>query len=92
MRVEIEKILTEQLKLLGEVSKKSDEKQLKNLTDAMIEIVMLIEPESRNQSFYGASTCHPYEIQLPVADLVDLYVGRAAYANQYLPPEVHRKK
>lgn len=31
-----------------------------------------------NQSFYGASTNHPYEVQLPVKDLVDLYVARDA--------------
>lgn len=29
-----------------------------------------------NQSFYGDSTNHPYEVQLPVKDLVDLYVAR----------------
>lgn len=30
-----------------------------------------------SQSFYADSTNHPYVVQLPVKDLVDLYVARA---------------
>lgn len=33
--------------------------------------------ETESQSFYGASTNHPYVVQLPVADLVALYAARA---------------
>ena len=32
---------------------------------------------AENQSFYAASTNHPYVVQLPVADLIALYAARA---------------
>ena len=45
--------------------------------------------ETENQSFYGASTNHPYVVQLPVADLVALYAARA---ERYTHSPAHKKQ
>ena len=44
--------------------------------------------ETESQSFYGASTNHPYVVQLPVADLVALYAARA---ERYTHSTAHKK-
>lgn len=43
---------------------------------------------AESQSFYGASTNHPYVVQLPVADLVALYAARA---ERYTHSTAHKK-
>ena len=72
------KILEKQLQLLSEYSMNLqwDVDDICKLTAQMVSLAQTLDTELRSQSFYAASTNHPYVVQLPVADLVDLYVAR----------------
>ena len=77
---DVKEILEKQLQLLSEVSenlRRSDypARDLTKLSVAMTGIASLLL--QKNQSFYEASTSHPYVVQLPAKDLVDLYAARA---------------
>lgn len=76
----VKEILEKQLQLLSEVSENFDAYEmdasiLPEFSLAMVEIASLLL--QKNQSFYEASTSHPYVVQLPAKDLVDLYAARA---------------
>ena len=77
MDASVKETLEKQLQMLSERSSTADIKYLPALTGQMINLARILEPELQNQSFYGASTGHPYVVQLPAKDLVDLYVARA---------------
>jgi len=79
---QIKNTLEEQFLFLANRSKATYGKELADLTDAMIKVAFILAPELQNQSFYAASTYHPYVVQLPVEDLLALYVAKAE--------EVHR--
>jgi len=72
---DIKKILEKQLQLLSEESKRSSAENLCKLSEQMRAIAQILLGQS--QSFYEASTSHPYVVQLQVTDLVDLYAARA---------------
>ena len=72
---DIKKILEKQLQLLSEESECSSAEELCKLSEQMRAIAQILLGQS--QSFYEASTNHPYVVQLPVTDLVDLYAARA---------------
>ena len=75
--MEVKETLEKQLELLSERSKTVDDMCLADVTEQMVQIAALLLDREKSQSFYGASTCHPYVVQLPVEDLVDLYAARA---------------
>lgn len=75
IETEINKILEKHLQLLCEKSKGSSVDELCKLSEQIRAIGQLLLWQ--NQSFYEASTNHPYVVQLPVKDLVDLYAARA---------------
>lgn len=79
---EIKETLEKQLELLYERSKTVDDMCLADITEQMVQIAALLLDREKSQSFYGASTCHPYVVQLPVEDLVDLYAARAERWNR----------
>ncbi len=85
MEDKVKATLEKQLDLLSKWSDGTRNcKELCDLTKRMVEVShLLIGVE--NQSFYGASTHHPYVVQLPVKDLTDLYAARAAYYCQSSP-------
>ena len=72
---DIKKILEKQLQLLSEESEHASAANLCELSEQMGVIAQILL--GQNQSFYEASTNHPYVVQLPATDLVDLYVARA---------------
>ncbi len=78
---QIKNKLKEQFLFLAERSKEAYGKELVDLTNAMISLAGVLAPELHNQSFYAASTCHPYVVQLPIEDLLELYVARAKERN-----------
>ena len=94
----IKKMLYEQLELLVKQSKNIQfstndteklvnlNKEIVSLADCLLHYLPLVP---QNQSFYGVSTNHPYVVQLPAKDLVDLYVARAQLEHQC--PEFHKK-
>lgn len=90
MEDNVKKILYKQLELLAERSKFKNI-SVNELTQLNKEIVNLAQVllEVQNQSFYGASTNHPYVVQLPVGDLLDLYAARAQRFHQ--SSESHRR-
>lgn len=73
---QIKSTLEEQFLFLANRSKATYGKELADLTDAMIKVAFILAPELQNQSFYAASTYHPYVVQLPVKDLLALYAAR----------------
>lgn len=77
--IDVKKILGKQLQLLSKYSMdlQWDVDDICKLTAQMVSLAQALDPELRSQSFYEASTNHPYVVQLPVADLVDLYAARA---------------
>ena len=75
IETEINKILEKHLQLLCEKSKGSSVDELCKLSEQIRAIGQLLLWQ--NQSFYEVSTNHPYVVQLPVKDLVDLYAARA---------------
>ena len=79
---QIKNKLEEQFLLLAERSKSTYGKELADLTNAMIKVALILAPKLQNQSFYEVSTCHPYVVQLPVEDLLALYVARAEERNR----------
>ena len=86
MNEDYKKILEQQLLLLSEKSNDTwSTDELCQLTDKILNLVMFLEPEFQNQSFYAASTGHPYVVQLPAADLVDLYAARAELLHRRVP-------
>ncbi len=82
--METKEILEKQLELLSEVSKQAKLNELwddlKDFSDRMVAIAQVLRSE-QNRSFYGASTNHPYVVQLPVKDLIDLYAARYKQAH-----------
>lgn len=76
---DIKKILEKQLQLLSEESKRSSAENLCKLSEQMRAIAQILLGQS--QSFYEASTSHPYVVQLPVKDLIDLYAARYKQAH-----------
>lgn len=72
---EIKKILEKQLQLLSEESESASTEDMCKLSEQIRAIALILLQQ--NQSFYEASTNHPYAVQLPVEDLVDLYAARA---------------
>ena len=78
---DIKKILEKQLQLLSEESKRSSAKNLCKLSEQMRAIAQILLGQS--QSFYEASTNHPYVVQLPVEDLIDLYAARAQLLSRH---------
>lgn len=61
----------------------------RQLVDLEVRFRWDIKSQPQSQSFYGASTCHPYVVQLPVRDLIDLYVARAEAFHRSSPD--HKK-
>lgn len=72
---DIKKILEKQLQLLSEESECVSTDELCRLSEQMRAIALILL--GQNQSFYEASIGHPYVVQLPAEDLVDLYAARA---------------
>ena len=75
--VNVKETLEKQLQLLSERSEKAHDTEIVELTEAMVAVANLLLALDGNQSFYEASTSHPYVVQLPAEDLVDLYAARA---------------
>ena len=71
----VKEILEKQLQLLSEESENATTDELCQLSEQMRAIALILLGQS--QSFYEASTGHPYVVQLPAEDLVDLYAARA---------------
>lgn len=82
--METNKILEKQLELLSKASEttlqQEDWDSLNELSKSMAAIAQVLRSE-QNRSFYGASTNHPYVVQLPVKDLIDLYAARYKQAH-----------
>ena len=79
---EVKRTLEKQLELLSERSRTVEDMCLADVTEQMVQIAALLLDREKSQSFYGASTCHPYVVQLPVEDLVALYAARAERWNR----------
>ena len=79
---QIKETLEKQLELLSERSVKTSGKELADLTNEMIKLAAILSPEVQSQSFYAASTHHPYVVQLPAEDLVELYATRYERAHE----------
>ena len=82
MSNKIKETLEKQFDLLAERSTQTYGAELANLTDAMINLAVILESDVQNQAFYAASTRHPYVVQLPIEDLLALHVARAEQARQ----------
>lgn len=82
MNEKIKKTLEKQFDLLTERSAGTFGEELAILTNAMINLAGVLDPEVQTQSFYAASTYHPYVVQLPTKDLIELYVARAERATR----------
>ena len=82
MEDQVKKELLKQMELLQQKSQDPglNADSLAKLTDAMVSVSMVLLGGS--QSFYGAGTHHPYVVQLPAEDLVELYVARAQRARR----------
>ena len=90
VKEEYKKMLEQQLQLLSEKSRGTyNNEDVCKLTDKMINLVQILDPELQNQSFYAASTNHQYVVQLPVKDLVDLYAARAEVSRNRYPYNNH---
>lgn len=81
-QAQIKETLEKQFELLSERSKETSGKELADLTNTMINLAAILLPEFQSQSFYAASINHPYVVQLPIKDLIELYVARAERANE----------
>ena len=81
-QAQIKETLEKQFELLSERSKETSGKELADLTNTMINLAAILLPEFQSQSFCAASINHPYVVQLPIKDLVELYVARAERANE----------
>ena len=70
-------ILLKQMELLQQKSQEAKEsaEALVVLSTAMVAVANVLRDGT--QSFYGDGTCHPYVVQLPVKDLIELYAARA---------------
>ena len=73
----VKETLEKQLQLLAERSANASNENIVELTESMVSVAKVLLALDGNQSFYAASTGHPYVVQLPAADLVDLYAARA---------------
>ena len=81
----IKEMLEKQLQLLSERSESATDEELCDISGEMVKVAQLILAIDGNLSFYGASTNHPYVVQLPAEDLVDLYAARAERMNRRSP-------
>ena len=89
MNEEYKKILEQQLQLLSERSKSANNEDLCKLTDKMINLIMILDPELQNRFSVAQSLHFPALATLSAQDLIDLHLGQYAREDHL---EIFRKK
>ena len=89
MKEEYKKLLEQQLQLLSEKSKTANPRNLCKLTDKIINLIPILDPEFQSQFSVAQSLRFPASATLTAQDLIDLHLGQYARSNHL---EAFRKK